>query len=325
MTTHDLELNRRTLHGCFGSDLASVLEIDDGDTVIFHTLDAGWGEELRKRGAQALEVEKDDERDQGHALCGPVRVHGAKPGDVLEVRIGEIRPGPMGWTWAGPRPWMTYDLRVRKDVVIAWKLDVEAGTATDMEGLGLQLQIAPFMGVMGNAPNEVGPLSTAPPRRVGGNLDCRLLVSGSTLWLPVEVDGALFSVGDGHALQGDGEASNTAIECPMDKVELTFRVRPDMEIYAPQAKTADGFLALGLGYDLDSAAASALDQMVSHIQLTYSLPRAEAMALASLAVHLHVTQIANGVRGVHAILPESAITAQSPQAHARQARRPSSP
>jgi acetamidase/formamidase len=308
MTTHDLPLERRTLHGCFGSNLSPVLEIDDGDTIIFHTLDAGWGEEVRRRGGTALEVEKDGERDSGHALCGPVRVRGAEAGDILEVQIGQIRPGPIGWTWAGPRPWMAYDLRVRKDVSIGWELDADAGTATDMDGLGIQLRLAPFMGVMGNAPDEDGPLPTGPPRRVGGNLDCRLLVSGSTLWLPIEVEGALFSVGDGHALQGDGEASNTAIECAMERVELTFSVRKHKAVAFPEAQTPAGYITLGLGYDLDTAAASALDQMVRRIEGKYDLPRSEAMALASLVVHLHVTQIANGVRGVHAILPDGAIS-----------------
>jgi acetamidase/formamidase len=97
----------------------------------------------------------------------------------------------------------------------------------------------------------------------------------------------------------------------MDKVELSFRVRSDVALDAPQAKTANSYLTLGLGYDLDTAAASALDQMVSHIQESYALPRPEAMALASLVVHLHITQIANGVRGVHAILPDGAITRTS--------------
>jgi acetamidase/formamidase len=319
MATHDLPLDRRTLHGCFGSNLSPVLEIGDGDTVIFHTLDASWGEELRRRGEPAIEVEKDEARDGGHALCGPVRIRGAEAGDVLEVQIGQIRPGRIGWTWAGPRPWMAYDLLVRKDVSIGWRLDADAGTATDMEGLGIQLRLAPFMGVMGNAPYEEGPLPTAPPRRVGGNLDCRLLVSGSKLWLPIEVEGALFSVGDGHALQGDGEASNTAIECSMEHVELTFSVRKDKAVAFPEAQTATGYITLGLGYDLDSAAASALGQMVRRIEREYNLPRSEAMALASLVVHLHVTQIANGVRGVHAILPEGAVRKSAGANHEAQA------
>lgn len=311
MSTHDLPLERRTLHGHFGTGRSPVLEIEDGDTVIFHTLDASWGTEAERRGELSLEVERDEVLDSGHALCGPVFVRGAEPGDVLEVRIGEIRPGTWGWTWAGPRPHMAYDLRVRQNVSVGWRIDPEACTATDMEGLGITVPIRPFMGVMGNAPIEEGPLSTAPPRAVGGNLDCRHLTAGAVLWLPVEVQGALFSTGDGHALQADGEASNTAMECPMERVELTFRVRKDMALPYPAAQTAAGYLRMGMGYDLDSAAASALDQMVGHIEEEFALPRPEAMVMASLVVDLHITQIANGVRGVHALLPDGAISRRS--------------
>jgi acetamidase/formamidase len=308
MSRHTLPLERRTVHGSFGTFLSPVLHIDDGDSVVFRTLDAGWGAFAKRRGIDVQGPALERGADDGHALCGPVFVRGAVPGDVLEVTIGEVRPATWGYTWAGPRPTMAYDLRVREHVEIGWRIDADAGTATDMDGLGITLGIHPFMGVMGNAPAEVGPLSTAPPRAVGGNLDCRHLVSGATLWLPVEVDGALFSTGDGHALQADGEASGTAIECPMERVELAFHVRKAMKLSFPAAQSGVGYLRFGLGYNLDSAAASALEQMVQHIEVQYGLSRSQAMAIASLVVDLHITQIANGVSGVHAVLPDGAIS-----------------
>jgi acetamidase/formamidase len=156
---------------------------------------------------------------------------------------------------------------------------------------------------MGNAPAGPDEAPTAPPRRVGGNLDCRELISGSTLWLPVEVEGALFSVGDGHGAQGDGEAGSTGIECPMERVELSFSVRRDMTIDAPCAQTPAGFLTLGFGADLDDATEAALSGMLEHLQRLYGWTRSEAAVLASLAVDLRITQIVNGTVGVHAVLP----------------------
>jgi len=164
------------------------------------------------------------------------------------------------------------------------------------------------MGVLGNAPGEAGPHSTAPPRRVGGNLDCRELITGSTLWLPVEVDGALFSVGDGHARQGDGEVGQTAMECPMERVELTFGVREGGNWLAPRARTEEGYLTLGLGETLDEAAEMALAGMLDHLCGELHVERPEAMALASLVVDLRVTQVVNGgTVGAHAVLPHGMV------------------
>jgi acetamidase/formamidase len=143
---------------------------------------------------------------------------------------------------------------------------------------------------------------------VGGNLDCRELVAGSTLWLPVEVEGALFSVGDGHATQGDGEVSRLAIECPMRRVELTFSVRKDLRLAMPAAETPAGWLALGIGQTLDEAEKMALNGMLDHLQTAYDLGRSHALALASCVVHLRVTQVVNETVGIHALLPHDAFT-----------------
>jgi acetamidase/formamidase len=163
------------------------------------------------------------------------------------------------------------------------------------------------MGILGVAPDEPGVLSTVPPRPCGGNIDCRELVAGSTLWLPIEVDGALLSTGDGHAAQGDGEVSGTAIECPMDRVDLTLTLRDDLPLATPLARTPAGWIAMGFHEDLDEAALIALEAIVDLIAREHGLGRADALALASVAVDLRVTQIVNQVKGVHALLAHDAV------------------
>lgn len=308
MTVHHLDVSAETVRGRFNRDLPPVLTIDSGDTVIYRTLDAGWGRSGERHFDLPPILEPDRSIDSGHALTGPVAIRGAEPGDVLEIRIGELRPGRWGWTWGGPMTHRDRDyLHLSEEVAIAWNLDVERGIATDTEGRGISLPLRPFMGVMGNCPAEYGDLPTWPPRRVGGNLDCKELVSGGTLFLPIEVEGALFSVGDGHGAQGDGEVSGTGIECPMEHVELTFNLRKDLQLTAPRAETMAGTLSLGFGADLDDATEQALAGMLDYMTERYPLTRPEAGVLASLAVDLRITQVVNATVGVHAVLPPGAI------------------
>jgi acetamidase/formamidase len=156
-------------------------------------------------------------------------------------------------------------------------------------------------------PPEPGVHPTGPPRVWGGNLDCKELVAGTTLYLPVPVDGALFSAGDGHARQGDGEVSATAIECPLERVELGLVLRDDFELKAPVARTQEGWIALGLGETLDAAMASAVDGILDVMGRELGLERRDALALASVVVDVRVTQVVNGVLGVHAVLPDGAV------------------
>src|SRR6266540_1387779 len=190
-------------------------------------------------------------------------------------------------------------------VVHTWQLDPAGMTGRNQHGHTVVLR--PFMGVMGMPPPEPGKHSTIPPRVHGGNLDCRELVAGSTLYLPIPVEDALFSVGDGHAAQGDGEVSGTAIECPMDRVELAFGLREDLELTAPQALTPAGWITFGLDDTLDDAAFMALDGMYALLGRLHGVSRPDAVALASVAVDLCVTQIVNQVVGVHAVLRPGAI------------------
>ncbi len=320
MAVYHILPTRENLHGTFSRDYAPILTIEDGDTVIFQTLDAGWNTKAwdgadtpwnaAERDAARKFQPRDPETDGGHALCGPVFVRGANPGMTLEIEIGAIVPGAWGWT--GAAGWDSVFNRALGMVDVPgiyhnWTLDRASMTATNQHGHTVALR--PFMGVMGNAPDETGPLSTAPPRTVGGNMDCKELISGSRLFLPIAIAGALFSVGDGHGAQGDGESSGMAIECPMERVELTFRLRPDMKIGTPRAETPAGQITLGFDEDLDQAAYKALDAMLDLLTEQHGLARTDALALASLAVDLRVTQIVNGVQGVHALLPDGAISA----------------
>jgi len=211
MTLHEIPLERRTLHGHFSVDLAPVLTIDPGDTIAFSCLDAGWHVEPGRK----FEL-RDAELDAGHPLVGPVAVRGARAGQTLEVAIGRVVPGAWGWCAAGD--WSTpLNERlglVRDGVLLRWMLDVDAGLGRDERGR--ELDLAPFLGVLGMPPPEPGIHPTAPPRIWGGNIDCKELVEGTRLYLPIPVDGALFSAGDCHARQGDGEVSQLAIECPLE-------------------------------------------------------------------------------------------------------------
>ena len=306
MATYTIEPERRTLHGKFSRNFPPVLTIDTGDTVIFRTLDAGWGlePELSLDIPRRLFEPRNEELDSGHALCGPVEIRGARPGMTLEVQINDIRPGKFGLTGVGD-PEEYKELGIDRRALLTWTLDADAMVGRDQYGHTLSLH--PFMGVMGMPPDEAGVHSTSPPRFCGGNLDCKELVAGSRLYLPIAVAGVLFSVGDGHAVQGDGEVCGTAIECPMERVSLTFHLHDNLRLTTPRAITPAGWLTMGLHEDLNEATMIALNAMLDLLEEQYALPRPEALALASLVVDLRITQVVNGVRGVHALLPHGVI------------------
>jgi acetamidase/formamidase len=313
MALHQLEPARATLHGQFSPDLPPALTVDSGDTVRYRTLDVAWGLENHKEGDLPRRKFEPREfpRDDGPCLVGPVAVRGAEPGGVLEVHVEVVVPGPWGWTVAGEIGFFNAGLNRALGVAngpsrtTRWHLDAESMVATSHHGHAVRLR--PFLGTIGLSPAEPGWHSAWPPRRTGGNLDCKELTAGSTLYLPVAVPGALVSVGDGHAAQGDGEVSGTAIECPIERAELRYVVRDDLELDAPRARTQDGWTTFGFSEDLDEAAANALNGMLDLMTLWFGLPRKDALALASPVVDLRVTQLVNGVCGVHATLPHGAI------------------
>jgi acetamidase/formamidase len=283
-----------------------VLTIDPGDSVRLRTLDAWWstGPYVGENVADRPKVPQFRE-GFGHALIGPIGVRGARPGWTLVVDIHDVVPANWG-TCAEPQNWINAKYGITDPGVIhAWELD--ARTLTGRNQHGHEVALRPFLGIMGMPPAETGLHLTYPPRLFGGNLDCKELVAGSTLYLPIPIEGGLFSAGDGHAAQGDGEVAGTAIECPMERVDLTFDIRPDWPFTGPVAQTPAGWITIGLGDDLDEAALNATESMLLLLDRLYGVSKADALALASVVVDLRVTQNVNGVVGAHALLPAGAI------------------
>ena len=167
------------------------------------------------------------------------------------------------------------------------------------------MPLSPFLGVLGMPPPEPGIHSTTPPRPWGGNIDCKELVAGTTLYLPIPVDGAYFSAGDGHAAQGDGEVSGTAIECPAH-AQLTLDVRDDLRLEWPVARIDGAWLTFGFNEQLGRAAKIAVDGMLDLMEREFALARNDALALASVVLDLRVTQVVNDALGVHAVLRDGA-------------------
>jgi len=286
LTVHKIPLERRTLHGHFSRDLEPVASVEPGDAVAFGCLNAGW----RITDEERFEP-FDEELDAGHALIGPVEVRGARAGASLVVHVDEVVPAAWGVTFG-------------HETKVLWTYEREAGTWVDDHGR--RVAAAPFLGVLGMPPPESGRHSTIPPRRSGGNIDCKELVAGSTLYLPIPVDGALFSAGDGHGTQADGEASGTAIECPLERAQLTLELS-ELELRSPVARIPGAWLAFGFHEDLDLAAEEAMATILDLMERELGLERSYALALSSLVVDLRVTQIVNGAKGVHAVLRDDAI------------------
>jgi acetamidase/formamidase len=280
VAVHELPLDAAVLHGHFSRELDPVLEVDPGDSVRFSTPNAGW-----LLGPDEHVEARSPELDTGHSLAGPIAVRGARAGQALAVTVDGVEPlGGWGVTWGG------------EGHEVTWELADGVGRA-----LGKQLDLAPFLGVMGMPPPEPGVHTTIPPRRWGGNIDCKELVAGTTLFLPIPVDGALFSAGDPHGAQGDGEVSGTAIEMPA-RAQLTLDLRDDLQLEWPIARIEGAWLTFGFDEHLGRAARIAVDGMLALMGRELGITGGDARVLASVAVDLHVTQVVNDAQGVHAEL-----------------------
>jgi acetamidase/formamidase len=275
-----------------GTDPA--LEVEPGAVVELHVRDAS-DEQIRADSGPEDVTRLDF--DHVNPVSGPVFVKGAQPGDVLAVELLEFRPPDWGWTALipgfglladeFPEPW----LRISR-------VDAEAGRVCWSEEISLPYR--PFPGTIGVAPAAPGQHPILPPSRWGGNLDTKHLVVGSTLYLPVGVEGALFSLGDTHAAQGDGEVCGTAIETAMDVV-VRLPVRRDFQIDAPQYELPEGALAAseqpayhvctGVGPDLMEAAKDAVRATIRRLEDEHGLGREEAYALCSVAVDLRIHEL----------------------------------
>ncbi len=295
------------------NSIAPALEVDPGAEVELHVRDAGDEQIGRDSGVEAV-----TNLDFSHVnpVSGPVFVKGAKPGDVLAVEILELRPGDWGWTAIipgfglladeFPDPW----LRIST-------VDAESGRVHFADGITLPYE--PFPGTIGVAMPEPGAHPIVPPGNHGGNLDIKHLRAGTTLYLPVGVEGALFSVGDTHAAMGDGEVCGTAVESAMDIV-VRLDVRRDFSVPAPQYSLPAGELArteagsyhvtTGVGPDLMEATRAAARAMIGHLGHRHGLERQEAYALCSVACDLRIHEVVdqpNWVVGM--FLPESVLDA----------------
>jgi acetamidase/formamidase len=284
MTIHEIPLSASTVHGYFSRELEPVLTIDPGDAVRFQALNAGWRWE-----PGAEHFDRDTALHGGHALTGPIEVRGARAGQTLAVTIDEVTPRPWGVTFGDGE-------------LYPWRLDGDGWLQDE-----LRVDLDPFLGVIGMPPAEPGVHSTIPPRRSGGNIDCKLLVAGTTLFLPVSVDGAYLSAGDGHGAQGDGEVSGTAIECPLERAQITVDLRDDLDLRMPVARVDGAWVTFGFDEDLDRAAELALETMLDLMERERGLDRKRALALASVVVDQRVTPVVNAAKGVHAVLRDESI------------------
>ncbi len=283
MAVHELPLEQRVLHGHFSPDLEPVVEIEPGDSVRISVPNHAWDISPDEK----IES-KNPEINTDHALAGPVEVRGAKVGQTLAVQIDEVEPGTWGITHGG------------EEHAVHWELGGGVGRA-----LGREVDLRPFLGVMGMPPPVPGVHSTIPPRRWGGNIDCKELVAGTTLYLPIPVDGAHFSAGDGHAAQGDGEISGTAIETPT-RAQLTLDIRDDLRLEWPIARIDGAWLTFGFDEHLGLAARIAVDGMLALMARELGVTGGDARVLASIGVDLHITQVVNEALGVHAELRDDA-------------------
>jgi acetamidase/formamidase len=285
-----------------------VLEVSSGDTVTLSSFPAGGRETLPpdlgttpKEFLAALET-----LPQGpgpHFITGPVYVRGAKPGDTLQVDILDVRCS-FDWGFVAILPLLgTLPDEFTDYETIHPRIDNDRGVM--VLPWGKEIPLDPFFGIMSVAPPKAwGRCGSPVPRSFGGNMDNKELKPGTTLYLPVYNDGALFFAGDGHGVQGDGEVCITALETG---VTGTFRltVRKDMSIEFPFAETETHLMTIGLDEDLDDAAKQAVREMVKHICLRTTLTRNQAYMLCSLAGNLRVTQLVDGNKGIHMMIEKS--------------------
>lgn len=310
MTSHRLLCTSETMHvGFFDQSLPPVLTIDSGDEVDFE-IGTLYGNRVQPdMSLQDLMRLRDELRLPPelslHTMTGPVAVRGAQPGDTLEIRIRELRLGDFGYNVAYPgslcKGLLPEDF---PDGHVKW-FHFPSGQLTTEFAPGINIPLRPFMGIMGVAPREPGRVSSMPPWTFGGNMDNKELVAGTTLYLPVWMPGGLFSPGDAHGVQGNGEVSVTAIETSMRSARLEFHIRQDMPLQRPMAETPTHWLTMGFDPDLDEAAKIALRDMIAFISRRWGLSHQDAYSLCSISADLEVTQVVDGNRGIHVMLPKA--------------------
>jgi acetamidase/formamidase len=315
MRTHRLEAGPDTVHwGFFDASLKPLVIVDPGDTVVISTVsgpasampaaDSGL---TVPAALTAIHKNVQPRLNGPHILTGPVAVRGAKAGQVLEVRIKAIELN-YDWGYNAIRP-LAGALPDDFERTRLIHIPLDRARMVGKLPWGLELPLKPFFGIMGVAPPPAwGPVASPPPRRNGGNMDNKELVAGTTLYLPIHVDGALFSVGDGHGVQGDGEVCITAIETGLVGT-FELHVRPDMALEWPLAETPTHIITMAFDPDLDDAVVIALRDMIKLICARTGITREDAYTLCSLAADLRVTQVVNGAKGIHVMLEKAHLRA----------------
>ncbi|HEX2019455.1 MAG TPA: acetamidase/formamidase family protein [Aurantimonas sp.] len=291
----DYTIHSRHHHFGWDNTFQPAQTVAPGSTIEFECLDSSGGQ--LTAGSTVADVEALD-FGKINPVTGPIFVEGAEPGDALKVSIEAFKPSGFGWTANIPGFGLLAD-DFKEPALTIWKYDPQT-LEPALFGKQGRVPLKPFAGTIGNAPAEAGHHSVVPPRRMGGNLDIRDLSAGTVLYLPVEVAGALFSVGDTHAAQGDGEVCGTAIESPMNTV-LTLDLVKDARLKMPRFTTAGpvtrhldakGYeVTTGIGPDLMAGAKMAVAQMVDLLSARYQMDPVDAYMLVSACGDLRISEI----------------------------------
>jgi acetamidase/formamidase len=298
--------------GYYSADAPPALRIHSGDTVEIETVLTSSPNRLEAAGVPADQVEPSlraiykevtDKGPGGHILTGPVYIDGAEIGDTLEVRIQAIRLA-IPYAYNGFRPgsgFLPDEFPYARMKIVPLDRDRMLARFSDH----IEIPIRPFFGSMGVAPPEAsGRISSAPPWFHAGNLDNKDLVAGTTLFIPVNAPGALFEVGDGHAAQGNGEVDITALETSLVGT-FQFIVRKDLHLRWPRGETPTHYITMGMHEDLREATRLATLEMIDFLVHEKHLTRDDAYMLTSTAADLSITQLVDGNKGVHAMIPKS--------------------
>jgi len=293
--------------GLFDPAKPPVATIDSGDVVVYANT---WTHFLNKLqpGVSADELAAMRKANPGrgvHSIVGPVKVNGAKPGDLLEIRFLALRTIDFGANFHNPGALQTGSLPgdFADGHVHYFKLGGSDGFVEFSPQIKLEMR--PFQGTFGVAPTGGVAVSSVAPGKHAGNIDCKELVAGSSLYVPVQVDGGLLYTGDSHALQGDGEVNITAIETAMQEVRCQVILRPRATYAYPMIETPTHWLMLGFDPSLNDALRIALRNTLDFLSAKAGLSRADAYGLASLAVDFRVSQMVDKNNGIHAMIPKS--------------------
>ena len=293
--------------GQFDSTLPNVTEIDPGDVVVYPNTWTHFQNRVQPGVSidQLAQLRRENPGRGPHSIIGPVGVRGAQPGDMLAVQFQRLMPLDWGLNFNNPGDLGTGALpeEFPEGQVRYFDLDLQTMTAEIMPGVTLPL--GPFQGTLGVAPAQGGVVSSVPPGKHAGNLDLRELTEGSILYIPVWQPSAKIYTGDSHAIQGDGEVNLTALETAMRELRIQVSLYPQAGWEWPFAETDTHWIALGMDQDLNEAFKIALRNVLDFLERKAGMTRLDAYGIASMGVSFRITQVVDGNKGVHAMIPKS--------------------